>query len=137
MCCDAPGIGSPGGGVSKLVAAGTVNQNVDPAPGVLLTPIAPPCASVKSLLMYRPRPTPLGPRRPPGGGGSRVNFSNTRGWSPGAIPGPWSVTATRSMPLSAATVTVSGSPGTENLQALATMLVRICHTRCWSALANG
>ena len=36
----------------------TVNQNIDPCPGVLSTPIAPPISSESCLAIASPRPVP-------------------------------------------------------------------------------
>ena len=51
---------------------GTVNENVEPAPGALSIVIVPPDASTSVLQMYRPRPLPGVP--PSWADDSRENF---------------------------------------------------------------
>ena len=43
---------------SGLFSSFVVNQNVEPSPGSLLTPISPPIISTSCLLMARPSPVP-------------------------------------------------------------------------------
>lgn len=38
------------------VARGSINQNVDPLPGVLSTPTSPPCRSMRVRQIYKPNP---------------------------------------------------------------------------------
>ena len=71
-----------------------VNQNVLPEPDSLLTPISPPITSTIWRLMARPRPVPPY---------SRVvelspweNAVNSRSCTSGVMPGPVSLTSTRS-----------------------------------------
>ena len=42
----------------RYAAAGSVNQNVEPSPSRLRTPMSPPWAATSCLQMYRPRPRP-------------------------------------------------------------------------------
>gem|GEM_PF-4841074 len=70
---------------------GRANQKVLPWPISLSTPIWPPWASTASLQKVNPKPVPWWFLR----SSTWPNFSKMRWWNSGAIPGPLSVTATR------------------------------------------
>src|SRR5215472_1279419 len=90
---------------SRVVAAvGRSTHMVSPPPGVVAATMRPPSASTKPLATASPSPTPPPVRWSP----SCWNGSKTCSRCSGAIPGPWSITQTVTVPSPACAVSVGG-----------------------------
>ena len=118
-------------GARRSFSIGTVNQNVDPSPGTLATPMRPPRSVTSSFEMASPRPVPPNLRfvLP----STCMNGVNSRSWSAAAIPMPVSLTRNQSTtPLSRSLSCITDSvtsPSEVNLMALPTRLTITCRMR--------
>ena len=107
-------------------ATGSVNTNLLPSPGLLSTQIRPLCSSTKRFDSASPSPVPSRCSLP---AAACWNSSKIRTWSSSAMPGPSSVTETRTSPLTRAAVTSIAPPGGLNLTAFESRLKTTCLTR--------
>ena len=111
-------------------ANGTVNQNVEPAPGELSTSIRPPMVSIRCRAVDSPRPTPEKRRVLPAS--ICENFSNSSRRSSSEMPMPVSRTSkrtTRCVCVSVCSVTRSVTfPCSVNLTAFSIRFVTTCRS---------
>ncbi len=115
-----------------------MNQNVDPTPTVLRTPVWPPMRRARRALMASPRPVP--PWRRVVLASTWLKLWNSRPRRSAGMPGPVSVTSNRrsashvwaAAPASSAVTRTSTRPRSVNLTALLTRLTRIWRTRTGS-----
>jgi len=121
-------------GSSPDSQVGTVNQNVEPRPRSLSTPMSPRWASTIVLLIESPRPTPSysGLIAPP----ARRNCSQTISRSSSAMPTPVSSTATRTCVSSAVTWNRTW-PFRVNCTAFPRKLSRTCRSFLTSPCTGG
>ena len=114
--------------------SGTVNQNREPAPGVLSTPISPPIKCTNRREMANPSPVP--PKRRLVELSAWVKESKILAWTSGAMPMPVSSTAKYSRgvvsPSACTRIRITTSPFSVNLMALPTRLTKSCRTRTGS-----
>ncbi len=101
--------GLSGSGSPCVARVGTVNQNVEPAPAVLVTPSSPPISATSCLEIVSPRPVP--PKRRLVEPSARAKDWKIASSDSGSMPIPVSVTSKRSSVRSpAALVPVTAQP---------------------------
>jgi hypothetical protein len=88
-------IGAGAGAGRASIRSGRLNQNVEPSPTRLVTPICPPINSTRRLQIARPRPVP--PKRRVVDASACTKRSNKRSIASGEMPTPVSSIAKRSM----------------------------------------
>src|SRR5579885_503549 len=115
-------------------ATGSVNENTDPCPSRLVTPIEPPCAATIALAMGRPIPVPRIRSR---WSLPRENLSKIIPCSKSSMPGPRSATLTTTeSPLRSAEIVMGWSFGEYKL-ALSTSFISTSTVRSTSARTAG
>src|SRR5579872_808436 len=127
--------GGPRAAMTHDATAGQKTLNVLPTPRALLTSTCPPCISVRTLTMDRPRPEPGSPAvrafEP------RTNRLNSWSASSGGIPMPESATSTRQTPCEHEALTRTTPARCENLTALPIRLSRTWISRRESPCTGG